>query len=188
MMTDGSGLRCVEFARLSVPDGCWLKTSSGFCQRVMFEETSLEVFSETWPRSGMVTSSGIACQLEPLPAHPTSEIEYGSWPPPVSMIDPSSLETRTLAGEMPDPRLEMFPTPNASDNRDRGNLSHPSIQRRKRIGKQIGLSMMVSPVSGALSADWVELLMGYPLGHTNVEDGSAESPESRPCEGGSPAA
>jgi hypothetical protein len=87
----------------------------------------------------------------------------------------------------------MWPTPNASDNRDRGNLSDPSVQRRIAMGKQIGLSMMVKhptprvadskgqgmsvarkdkPDSlsaqngGSLSPPWVEWLMAWPLGWT----------------------
>ena len=58
---------------------------------------------------------------------------------------------------------EGWPTPNASDHRDRGNLSNPSIQRRMAIGKQYNLSMVVSDQSGALNPTWVSWLMGYPL-------------------------
>ena len=37
----------------------------------------------------------------------------------------------------------LWPTPNASDHRDRGNLSDPAIQRRIKLGKQVGLTMAV---------------------------------------------
>ena len=59
-----------------------------------------------------------------------------------------------------------FPTPQASDNRDRGNLSTPAIQRRMEKGKQINLSMSVSTESGRLNPEWVEWLMGWPIGAT----------------------
>ena len=49
-----------------------------------------------------------------------------------------------------------FPTPTASDNKDRGNMSNPSIQRRVAIGKQISLSQSVHPTSGQLNPTWVE--------------------------------
>jgi hypothetical protein len=62
----------------------------------------------------------------------------------------------------------LWPTPNASDNRDRGNLSNPSVQRRLVIGKQLGLSMVVSPTSGQLNPMWVEWLMGFPIGWTDL--------------------
>jgi len=67
----------------------------------------------------------------------------------------------------------MFPTPTATDIRDRENMSLPSVQRRQRIGKQIDLSTSVKPDStpGFLSADWVEVyLMGLPLGWTSLKN------------------
>lgn len=66
--------------------------------------------------------------------------------------------------------VRMYPTPQASDNRDRGNLSTPAIQRRIEKGKQSNLSMVVSDVSGSLNPQWVEGLMGYPPGWTELED------------------
>ncbi len=62
----------------------------------------------------------------------------------------------------------MWPTPNAGDDRDQGNLSMPSIQRRQSLGKQLNLSMVVSKESGALNPEWVEWLMGFPPGWTNL--------------------
>lgn len=65
--------------------------------------------------------------------------------------------------------VKMWPTPNASDHRDRGNLSNPCIQNRIEKGKQLELSMVVSDQSGQLNPDWVEALMGFPIGWTNLE-------------------
>jgi hypothetical protein len=67
--------------------------------------------------------------------------------------------------------VKMWPTPNASDNRDRGNLSDPAIQRRIKMGKQVGLSMAVKEKKGGgtLNPTWVEWLMGYPTGWTDLE-------------------
>jgi DNA (cytosine-5)-methyltransferase 1 len=62
-----------------------------------------------------------------------------------------------------------FPTPQASDNRDRGNMSNAVVQRRIAIGKQILLSQSVSPTSGQLNPTWVEWLMGWPLGWTDLK-------------------
>jgi hypothetical protein len=56
-----------------------------------------------------------------------------------------------------------FPTPQASDFRDRGNMSNPSIQRRAEKGKQLNLSMVAHPTSGQLNPDWVEWLMNWPI-------------------------
>jgi hypothetical protein len=65
---------------------------------------------------------------------------------------------------------QMFPTPAASDNRDRGHIGMPAIQRRMEKGKQLNLSMVVSEVSGSLNPQWVEWLMGYPEGWTDLKD------------------
>ena len=62
-----------------------------------------------------------------------------------------------------------FPTPQASDHRDRGNMSNPSVQRRVNIGKQISLSQSVHPTSGQLNPTWVEWLMGWPLEWTDLK-------------------
>ncbi len=67
--------------------------------------------------------------------------------------------------------LEMkknWPTPQVSDSKDRGNLSNPSIQRRMEIGKQVNLQMCVSQTSGQLNPMWVEWLMGWPQGWTEL--------------------
>jgi hypothetical protein len=65
--------------------------------------------------------------------------------------------------------VQKWPTPQASDNRDRGNMSNPSIQRRVAIGKQIMLSQSVHPTNGQLNPMWVEWLMGWPLGWTDLK-------------------
>ena len=66
--------------------------------------------------------------------------------------------------------VKMWPTPQASDNRDRGNLSSGAIKRRVEKGKQIMLSQSVSELNGALNPTWVEWLMGFPLGWTDLKD------------------
>jgi hypothetical protein len=66
--------------------------------------------------------------------------------------------------------VKFYPTPNASDSRDRGNMSNPAIQRRAALGKQLNLSMVVHPTSGSLNPAWVEWLMGFPIGFTVSKD------------------
>lgn len=65
----------------------------------------------------------------------------------------------------------LWPTPISSDNRDRGSWHNPSIQRRLKLGKQIGLTALVQGCSstaqtesqGALNPEFPCWLMGYPL-------------------------
>jgi len=54
----------------------------------------------------------------------------------------------------------LLPTPMASDNKDRGNITNPSIQRRIRIGKQVGLSMLFAKEP---CPSCVEAIMGWPI-------------------------
>lgn len=75
------------------------------------------------------------------------------------------------------PSCALWPTPGAADNRDRGHLGMPAIQRRAAKGKQLNLGMVVSDQSGALNPEWVEWLMGYPIGWTDCEP--SETPSSR---------
>ena len=64
-----------------------------------------------------------------------------------------------------------WPTPQASDNRDRGCMEDPSIKRRVKIGKQLGLSTEVKDTkqTGSLNPDWVEWLMNWPISWTSLE-------------------
>lgn len=100
----------------------------------------LAKFSETWPRSGLMRS-GTAYRLPPL----------------VPLTD------ATGSGSSP-----MWPTPQASDNRDRGNLSSGAVRKRMAAGKQLMLSQIVSEKSGALNPTWVEALMGFQYGWTDT--------------------
>ena len=103
-------------------------------------EIGLSEFYGTFPRSGTMRS-GTVYQLPQL-APTTTEIGSGLWP-----------------------------TPNAADNRDRGCMKDEAIKRRIRIGKQVGLSTVVKETrqSGTLNPTWVEWLMGFPLGHTDLD-------------------
>jgi len=173
-MSVGSGTKCVEFARYSDQDGCWLKTCQGYSQRKMFtenEEPSSEEWSETWPRSG-IASGGIAYWLPPLVPRisgtgcsllptPTDVSKGGGSSRSGDRID----ETPTLQGMARKGLLQMFPTPT-----EHGNYNRKGASPKSGDG-------LATAVGGALNADWVSILMGFPVDWTVVEDGSAESPE-----------
>lgn len=59
----------------------------------------------------------------------------------------------------------MLPTPNASDNRDRGGPKDPTVKRRLEMGKQVGLTMMVD---GQLNPRFVAEMMGFPINWTEL--------------------
>lgn len=91
------------------------------------------------------------------------------WPTPTVCGNYNRKGVSATSGDGLATAVKMWPTPQASDNRDRGNLSTPAIARRVEIGKQVSLSMCVSPMNGRLNPQWVEWLMGWPIGHTDLK-------------------
>ena len=71
----------------------------------------------------------------------------------------------------------LLPTPNKSDNRDRGGPSDECVQRREEIGKQVGLTMMVD---GQLNPRFVAEMMGFPPDWLELPFQSTEKNQSEP--------
>jgi DNA (cytosine-5)-methyltransferase 1 len=118
----------------------------------------------------------------------TGEIECGfsepmQWSTPTKQAGNGNAQVRgvgkaannTKAGTTLTGMVKLWPTPSATDNRDRGNLAMPAIKRRIAKGKQLNLSMVVSDKCGQLNPTWVEWLMGYPSGHTDCADSATLS-------------
>jgi len=134
---------------------------------------------QTLPHWGMTVDGEL--YLLPTLVQNIKDEEYGLWRTPDTGAGGTSgllKEGKThrqngqpiqvrLVDQVQNPRL--WPTPQASDHRDRGNMSNPSIQRRVEIGKQISLSQSVDPTSGQLNPTWVEWLMGWPVGWTDLK-------------------
>jgi hypothetical protein len=171
---DGFGPKWGEsFAYFDPAQSCW-KTSQG---SLLLDSATLSV---TWPRAGM-TRSGIAYRLQPLAPRTCAtafslSLHQATWPTPLTQDSKHAAATEWELGRPPQrdllhvrvARRQMWPTPQASDDRDRGNLSTPAIQRRAAKGKQLNLSMVVSQGSGSLNPTWVEWLMGFPEGWTDL--------------------
>jgi hypothetical protein len=151
--------------------------------------------SVIWPRSGM-TADGRCWEL-PMSGRRISATDCGLWlgTPTATMTVRSEafqrpgmtpaefvrmwstpnavdgLQGGTTQGNRKSPNLSIavkqFPTPQASDNRNRGNADTPAIARRIAAGKQVMLTMTVS--GGQLNPTWVEWLMGWPLGWTDLK-------------------
>ena len=140
----------------------------------------LEPCSVTWPRSGLMLDG--QCWELPTLERRTDASESGYWPTPNTVGYRSDGELKMLGCKLSNrteyvlmtdracrsKRDRYWPTPQASDNRDRGNASTPAIARRIEAGKQVMLSMTVSTESGRLNPEWVELLMGWPKGWTRL--------------------
>jgi hypothetical protein len=131
----------------------------------------LEPFSETWPRWGLMRNG--ECWEQQMLALHTSETESGLWPTPVALMGgmyyednwenrkSPSLATAVLI--WPTPRTKggrrTWGTPKAQDSR------HAMTDRGKyNLGEQVaGLH------GGKLNPMWVEWLMGWPLGWTDLK-------------------
>ena len=167
------------------PDTSSWRTSQG----CFLEEW--ETFSESWPRSGMMRN-GIAYQLPPL-VPLTDVTASGLLATPTSTANqmaPSMMKHRSCAALFPTPshtsygsnqggaagrtgpvrhslesmaRTGMWPTPAA---RDGGRGAGRS--RAERTGETNG-EPLTQVIGGSLNPTWVEWLMGFPLGHTDLE-------------------
>jgi hypothetical protein len=142
----------------------------------------LEKFSETWPQWGLMRDG--ECWEHPMSEQTIKEKEFGLseeiWPTPDANCGQRGTQPnwtpKRKSGHSAQYTInqavrdrQIWPTPQASDNRDRGNLSSPVVQRRIKIGKQIMLSQSVDQNSGQLNPTWVEWLMGWPLGWTDLK-------------------
>lgn len=165
------GQKCFDsFAKLS-PDGLWLKTSQGFSQ-VMVDGSS-ETYSETWPRQGMMRNG--ECYLRPEWEHHTLDGECLSWPTPraTEWKDARPSHKSRAKGKKYEGlsgKVKMWPTPNSWDGK-RGPMKKETAET---AGHQISLNTAVG--SGQLNPTWVEWLMGFHLGWTDLS--ASETPSS----------
>jgi hypothetical protein len=117
----------------------------------------------TMARPGRSKPTNLRDQVSNMQNWPTPDASPRG---PTKDYDPKA---KSQSGRTLQSFVAKFPTPQASDHRDRGNMSNPSVQRRVDIGKQISLSQSVHPTSGQLNPTWVEWLMGWPLGWTDLK-------------------
>jgi hypothetical protein len=160
----------------------------------------LELFSETWPRSGTM-QNGIASQLPPL-APITKETESGFWPTPVRLYTRENwtaeqLETKqaqvkadTLAkgkhhtgngfGLNLAQAVRLWPTPTKRDWRS-GSKAH---WERRHGTRNLNDKVALEGNGGLLNPTWVEWLMGFPVGWTELAPSEMpSSPRSRKLSG-----
>lgn len=147
------GKRCGEwFAKLDL-DSSWWKIR----QLSLFEDS--ERCCTTWPAAGIMLHG--ECFLPLNAERRILESEFGYLPTPKS----------SRYFNYP----KHLPTPQASDCRDRGNTLNPSVQRRMRIGKQVGLSTLFQKAPCPMC---VEGMMAWPMGWSGLnalETGSIQT-------------
>ena len=129
-------------------------------------------YSETWPKQGM-TVNGCAYLLPRL-ALTTSVSEFGYWATPTTMdkLPPKSKEALTREATQARPgrskpanlrdqvsNMKNWPTPTAHNSKEQNS---PSEAKRNT-------PTLASIVGGKLNPNWVEWLMGWPTGWTDLK-------------------
>lgn len=188
------------FASLS-QDGSWQKTCAGYSQSLLpgFGGEDSELYSETWPKWGIVLD-GHAMEL-PMLERRINESECSLWPtasvcgnynrkgasatsgdgldtavknwptPTVADTFPGNLKsTQQKSGSMHSVNLSQavnWPTPRAREGNS-GSYGCASIERNADRNYLDGVVIKKEEKPGNLNADWVELLMGLPIGWTDI--------------------
>jgi hypothetical protein len=135
------------------------------------EQEDSTLFSKTLPKWGMMLDG--ECWEQLTPVRLTKETECGLEPngetffhtPNTGGLDGGSNSRRALKKRM----KSLWPTPNASDA---DKWSHQSLAERQAKGQQVRLNTAVAPEGGrggSLNPTWVEWLMGWPLGWTDLK-------------------
>ena len=157
----------------------------------------LETYSERWPRSGMIRS-GIAYRLRPLPVRPTSETGFlywltpGSlseqvvtkefWPTPTGMTGGTKVAPSHRNGthgwnlgaavndSLSSKPIHLWPTPRASEYKDCGPLGSKSYRHMLDRHYLCAKAQEADNITGKLNPTWVEWLMGFPSGWTELDE------------------
>lgn len=163
------------FASLN-QDGLWLKTWQGYCQSLLpgFVEEDSELYSETWTKWGIVLD-GHAMEL-PMLERRTNESECLLWHTP-DCSDRRSPKSKQQG--LSNQAKAYWRTPQ-SHNGAQGPKSKMFYEKCLKTGQsaitlvdqvknQLANKVKLNKTEGQLNADWVELLMGLPIGWTDID-------------------
>ena len=143
----------------------WDRASSSWKTPQCSLLADLDVFSETWPRWGMMRD-GESWEL-PTPPRLTSENESGLWPTPNQR---DWKDTGATQGNRKSPNLgtmaARYPTPRAEDSQCAGEHRGKDDTLYGIICKPKDGSV---DAGGQLNPTWVEKLMGWPQNWTEVK-------------------
>jgi len=146
----------------------------------------LDVFSETWPRLGIM-QNGECSELKQPELRTKNANESGLWPTPLAIGDRKS---KFAQGGTPlGYAVRYWPTPTVTGNHNRKGASKnsgdglatavkwatPTCHDRKgksgakRGQNAQGSECLTEQAGGTLNPPWVEWLMGWPVGWTDCE-------------------
>jgi len=129
-------------------------------------------FSATWPKSGLI-ACGVAYALA-MPGHRTKGSGSLWWPTATATdrAQSGSAAYSTASGRHSGTTLtdavRLFPTPTAQPYGSGGNGSPGDRRAVFKRSKVASLDTIASREGGALNPAWVECLMGFPPGWTEI--------------------
>jgi hypothetical protein len=137
-------------------------TSSWRTAQRSFIEDSGESL-ETLPRSG-TTRDGLLWEQPTLELH-TSATDSGLWPTPVADDTGSRSKKYAQGGTPLSLAVKLYPTPTAGNEKSGGYLGEwGGSGARKQMASLVPAEEMFGP----LNPEWVEWLMGWPIGWTDL--------------------
>lgn len=163
------------FASLS-QDGSWQKTCAGYSQSLLpgFGGEDSELYSETWPKWGIVLD-GHAMEL-PMLEHHINESECLLW----HTSDCSDRRSPKSKQQGVNNQVKAYWRTPQSHNGAQGPKSKMFYEECLKTGQsaitlvdqvknQLANKVKLNKTEGQLNADWVELLMGLPIGWTDID-------------------
>ena len=168
-MTEHSGRKCCESYAKWLPDGSLARM---FLESSRWNSTMCYL---TW-KAKATPAGRLYFQLVPS-APITEETEYGLWRTPAATSGgtPKALlegQTTRASGHKIQVRLQdqvkMYPTPTAHNSKEG---AYPSEYNRNTptLTSVATQEDNKPPQSGSLNPTWVEWLMGFPIGHTDLK-------------------
>lgn len=163
--------KCLELLASVCRDTQFLKTSQGYL--LASKEDGLHNFSITWPRSGTMLNGTVF--QPPTLAPPITEIGSGLLPTPVATME---MQARMRKVEnngankhsLTLPKaLKMLPTPKTSDAKG-ASKSRTTYNNKSNLCEVLRVSTADSIYP---NPRFVEQMMGFPVGHTDL--GSLET-------------
>ena len=164
----GCGVKWLELSAKYDPDSHSWKT-----HRCLFPEV-LQPSSVTLPNWGMMLD-GVCWELM-MPAHRTDGNESGLWPTPTSSIggiEPAGETGRKLVTAVAhggSTTRQIWPTPRAYESTE---SMETICARREKTGQgHLNMTAVVNTMEkkkGQLNPNWVEWLMGWPIGWTDLK-------------------
>lgn len=126
--------------------------------------------SVIWPRSGM-TANGQCWEL-PMLERRTSGTDSGLWATPTVCGNYNRKGASKTSGDGLATRVMRWPTPCARDYKGANSQEGMTRKDGKSRADQLPNAVQVAhgqPIGGSLNPTWVEWLMGWPLGWTDLK-------------------